>query len=210
MALATLLFLARHGQTGFNKEGRIQGQTDVPLDELGMRQAEDLAGFACGTGMHAVYASDLRRAHDTARVCAARCGLPVHLRRDLRERDFGLLEGQTRAEMGPALAELLKPSRENEAVPLPGEGESYRQLRERATHAIRSIAADHPSQRVLVVAHGAFLKCLLEWALGLVPGDAGRFFLANAGVSLLELREGLPLVHSLNNTVHLGGWQVPG
>lgn len=210
MAPATLLFLARHGQTGFNKEGRIQGQTDVPLDELGLRQAEALAGFACGAGVHAVYASDLRRAHHTARVCAERCGLSLHLRRDLRERDFGLLEGQTRAEMGPTLSGLLQVSRENEAVPLPGGGESYRQLRERATGALLAMAADHPSQRVLVVSHGAFLKCVLEWALGLVPGDAGRFVLANAGVSRLQLRDGLPLLLSLNDTCHLGDWQVPG
>jgi len=209
MAPATLLFLARHGQTSFNQEGRIQGQTDAPLDALGVSQAEALAGFVCGAGIQAVYASDLRRAQDTARLCAERCGLSLQLRRDLRERHFGLLEGQTRAELGPALTDLLRPTRENEGIPLPGGGESYRQLRERATGALLSLAADHPSQRVLVVAHGAFLKCVLEWALGLVPGDAGRFFLANAGVSRLELRHGLPLVHSLNDTYHLGGWQAP-
>ncbi|MEW6522034.1 MAG: histidine phosphatase family protein [Bacillota bacterium] len=199
----TLLFLARHGQTSFNQEGRIQGQTDVPLDEEGLRQAQALASFARRAGISVVYASDLQRALNTARACAESCGLLVHARRDLRERDFGDLEGKTPAELGQSLSEFMTYSREQEDLPLPGGGESYRQLRERAVQALTSMVSTHPAQRVLVVSHGALLKSALEWALGLPPGVRGRFLLANASVSRVEFSRGRPLVLALNDTCHL-------
>src|SRR5690242_8696605 len=92
--MATLL-LVRHGETDWNAEGRLQGQTDRPLNEYGRRQARELAERLAGDGVVAIYASDLSRAKETAEIVGGRLGLPVVVDPDLRERNWGTWEGLT-------------------------------------------------------------------------------------------------------------------
>jgi broad specificity phosphatase PhoE len=89
----TTLLLVRHGETDWNAEGRLQGHTDMPLNDLGRRQARALADELAGDGIEAVYSSDLARASETAEIVAERLGLPVGLDPDLREKDWGTWEG---------------------------------------------------------------------------------------------------------------------
>jgi broad specificity phosphatase PhoE len=138
----TTLLLARHGETDWNAEGRLQGHTDTPLNELGRRQARRLAEELSGDGIDAVYSSDLARARDTAEIVAERLGLPVGLDPDLRERDWGTWEGLTGAE--------------RERVELVGE--TTEAHRERTLRSLRSIASAHPKGRVLVVTHGGSMR----------------------------------------------------
>ena len=89
------LMLVRHGETEWNAQRRYQGQSDVLLSDLGMRQAELIAERLAGQKIDAVYASDLKRALETARVIAGKSGLALLTDPRLRELKFGILEGLT-------------------------------------------------------------------------------------------------------------------
>jgi broad specificity phosphatase PhoE len=150
----TTFLLARHGETDWNRELRIQGSSDIALNALGQQQARALAVELAGEVLHAVYASDLVRARETAETVAAEHGLEVRLDARLRERSFGSWEGLTRED----IAELPAGSRHD--------GESDEQVRARVLAAIEEIAHAHPGRRVLVVSHGGALNTLWHHALG--------------------------------------------
>ena len=97
-----LFYLVRHGQTDWNRAGKIQGTTDIPLNETGRQQAEQLAtvlkersGYPAKTRIDAVYASPLARAFQTAEILAKEEKLPLRRLTGLRERDFGCWEGKS-------------------------------------------------------------------------------------------------------------------
>jgi broad specificity phosphatase PhoE len=150
----TTLLLARHGETDWNRELRIQGSSDIELNELGRRQAQSLAQELTDVDLDAIYASDLSRARATAAAVAATHGLEVKLDPRLRERSFGNWEGLTREEV--------------HAMP-PGsrhDGETDEEVRERMLAAVQEIAAAHPGEEVLIVSHGGALNTLWHHALG--------------------------------------------
>ncbi|MGO8887330.1 MAG: histidine phosphatase family protein, partial [Streptosporangiaceae bacterium] len=93
------LVLWRHGQTAFNAERRFQGQTDVPLNAEGRKQARQAARHLAAMKPDAIFSSDLSRASATAAALARLTGLPVQLEKDLRERSGGLWEGLTDSEI---------------------------------------------------------------------------------------------------------------
>jgi 2,3-bisphosphoglycerate-dependent phosphoglycerate mutase len=162
----TTLLLVRHGETDWNAEGRLQGHTDRPLNDFGRRQALRLAEELDGEEIHALYASDLARARETAEILGGRLGLPVVLDPDLREKDWGSWEGLTSVERDRV-----------EFV-----GESTEAHRERVLGAVRRIAERHPGQRVLVVTHGGSLRRIQAAVLGLalpVLENCGRWLLAH-------------------------------
>ena len=150
----TTLLLARHGETDWNRELRIQGSSDIELNELGRQQAQFLAQELTDVDLDAIYSSDLARARQTAEAIAATHALEVRLDRRLRERSFGSWEGFTREDID----ELPPGSRHD--------GESDEQVRARVLAAIEDIAAAHPGEQVLVVSHGAALNALWHHALG--------------------------------------------
>ena len=104
----TRLYLIRHGETDFNREGRYQGRLDVELSTLGKEQAQALAHRLEKTPFTAIYASNLKRAQATAQIIAAHHELPVQVEPDLRERDFGSWEGFTFAEIEERFPEEAK------------------------------------------------------------------------------------------------------
>jgi broad specificity phosphatase PhoE len=146
----TTILLARHGETDWNRERRYQGHADPPLNEVGRVQAQTLAGELAGEELDAVYASDLRRAYETAEIVGARLGLPVQREAGLREIDVGSWEGLTREELDGRK----------------WDGESHEQHRERLIRSLREIGAQHPRGRVLVVSHGGSLRRIQEEVLG--------------------------------------------
>ena len=150
----TTLLLARHGETDWNREFRIQGSSDIELNELGRRQAQSLAQELTDVDLDAIYSSDLSRAQATAAAVAATHGLDVRLDPRLRERSFGSWEGLTRDDL--------------DAMP-PGsrhDGETDDEVRERVLAAVQEIAAAHPGEEVLIVSHGGALNTLWHHALG--------------------------------------------
>ena len=146
----TTILLARHGETEWNRDGRFQGHADPSLTELGRTQAGALAELLGDEAFDAVYASDLRRAYETAEIVGSRLGLPVEQEAGLREIDVGSWQGLTRIEIDGA----------------EWDGESYEQHRRRVLEALRQIADRHPEGRVLVVAHGGTVRRAQEAVLG--------------------------------------------
>jgi len=169
----TTLLLARHGETDWNRELRIQGSSDIELNQLGRAQARALAQELEHVELDAVYASDLVRARATAEAVAAFHGLEVRLDARLRERSFGSWEGLTRED----IAVLPEGSRHD--------GESDDEVRERMLEAVQAIADAHPGEQVLVVAHGGALNTLWHHAVG---ERVERW--ANCAVYKLAVREG--------------------
>jgi glucosyl-3-phosphoglycerate phosphatase len=145
------LVVWRHGQTSYNVEHRFQGQSDIPLDEAGRRQAAEAAPYLAAMRPSAIFSSDLSRASATAAALARLTGLPVQLDKDLRERSGGSWEGLTEAEI-------------RERFPLeratwsPPDGEPALAVADRASAALDRIAASTPAgSTTVVVSHGAAL-----------------------------------------------------
>jgi broad specificity phosphatase PhoE len=162
----TTIHLARHGETDWNRELRWQGHCDPPLNALGREQARALAELLAGTGIAAVYSSDLRRASETAEIVAAGLQLPVRLDPALRELDVGSWSGQTLDELAARYPRAIVRWQATGERGWEG-GESHEDMAGRVLAAIRSIAGDHAAEEVLVVSHGGPIRALRALAAGL-------------------------------------------
>jgi uncharacterized phosphatase len=174
----TTILLARHGETDWNAERRVQGHSDTPLNDRGREQARALADELAGESLDAVYSSDLLRAHETARIVAERRGLGVTSIRDLRERHFGTWEGLTDEEIFVRYPEVL------DGGPW-GDAETQDEMAERVVGALTRIAETHPGQRVLVVSHGGPLRRVLVHC-----GADGKGRIDNCHVIRVEVVDG--------------------
>ncbi|WP_209325156.1 histidine phosphatase family protein [Brevibacterium renqingii] len=161
----TVLFW-RHGQTDFNVEGRFQGQSDVPLNDVGRAQAEDAARGLVDLGPELIVSSDLSRAAETADSLARlTCVEPVRDKR-LREAAFGEWEGSTRAEVAATWSAELSEWAAGADIAPPG-GESRSESGRRVAAAITDIVESTAAETVAIVAHGAVLRGAAEIFLGL-------------------------------------------
>ncbi|HLS89575.1 MAG TPA: alpha-ribazole phosphatase [Sphingobacteriaceae bacterium] len=196
------VYLVRHGQTPWNKAGRYQGHTDIPLSPLGRRQALCLARRLARDPIDAVYSSDLTRAQATAAPLARRLDLPVRARSDLREMAYGDLEGLTAAQIEERFPGYFPAARQDPLGTTPPGGESYSTMYNRVLAAWEEIAGG-PHDRVLVVAHGGTLKALLCHLLAVDPRERWRFMLDNASITILHRRRSGFSLWRYNDTHHL-------
>lgn len=205
--MATFLYLVRHGETAWNREGRYQGHMDVPLAPEGLREAERLAQRLSSVAFDAIFSSDLSRCLATAEAIAAlqkdarRDGVAVDRR--LREMAYGRWEGLTLAEVrGRYPDELAAYQRDAVGTRLEG-GESFADVMARVRKFIDE-RIELRSGRLLVVTHGGTLKAVLFHLLGLDPRLRGRFVVENGSLTVLRLGEGIrPRLLRLNDVAHL-------
>ena len=182
----TRLCLVRHGETAWNAEHRVQGQLDVPLNEVGRAQALALARALAAERFAALYSSDLARARDTAAPAARALGLEVRLEPRLRERHYGIFERLTYAECEARFPEdYARFLARDPEFEFRG-GESLRAFARRALACVEEIAARHPGQSVLVVTHGGVLDKLYRRLTGLPLSAQRDFRLPNAGINRVE------------------------
>jgi probable phosphoglycerate mutase len=198
------VLLVRHGQTGWNAEGRIQGHTDIPLDATGRWQALQLARALHDEPVAAVYSSDLQRARQTAEpLCHAR-GLPMMLAPELRERAFGGFEGRTFAELEVTQPDEVRRWKQRDPDWGPPGGERLSEFFSRALQALERLVQPHGGQTVLLVTHGGVLDCLHRAALSLPLQAPRTWVLGNAVVNrLLVHADGVSLL-GWNDDRHLG------
>ncbi|NLY56643.1 MAG: histidine phosphatase family protein [Firmicutes bacterium] len=202
--MAVRLYLVRHGETEWNKAGRIQGQQNPPLNELGRRQAEMVAEYLAGLSANydQIYSSDLLRARQTAEAIAAKCNGRIVFRRELREQCFGVCEGflveEARAKFGIDLRAYLR----NPAGTTLPDGESLEAMGARAAQFLAEVRG-HEGQSVIVVSHGGLIKTLLTLILGMQLHYRNRLEIANAAVSVVSLAKTGDKVLALNLTHHL-------
>jgi broad specificity phosphatase PhoE len=163
------LIVWRHGNTDWNAGGRVQGQADVPLNQLGHRQAAEAAQLLARFRPAAIVASDLRRAADTAAALAALAGLPVRYDPRLRERYFGAWQGMRMADVARTRPE--EHARWRAGADVVGDGiETLDDLGKRVADALQDAADLGPAGGTVVVAtHGAAARQgvgqLLGWPL---------------------------------------------
>jgi probable phosphoglycerate mutase len=192
---ATRIIAVRHGETAWNVDTRIQGHLDIPLNDTGLWQARQLARALANEPVAAIYTSDLQRARATAQAVADATSAPLTPERDLRERSFGALEGRTFAEVEIDLPELALRWRKRDPHFAPEGGESLTLLRERIAHTVHRLAARHPGEQVVLVAHGGVLDMLYRLATGQEIQAPRTWQLANAAINrLLWTPQGLSLV----------------
>ena len=203
----TRILAIRHGETAWNVDTRIQGHLDIPLNDTGLQQARWMAqALAERDQLHAIYASDLARAHVTAQTLADAVGLTVTAHPGLRERAFGDFQGRTFAEIEVELPEHAHHWRKRtpDWTP-PGTGESLITLRDRVLATVDELAARHVGQQIVLVAHGGVMDVLYRTATRLDLQAPRTWQLPNTAVNrLLWTPDGLSLV-GWADTTHLDG-----
>ena len=205
--ISTRIVAIRHGETAWNASTRIQGHTDIPLNEHGQRQAQ-LLGQALSQAdpMDAIYSSDLRRALATAQALALHTGARLVTHVGLRERAFGDFEGRNFAQIEqemPEQAQLWR-TRVPDWIP-PGGGESLLAMQQRVMATVNALAQQHPGQQIAVVAHGGVLDILYRAATQQSLQAARSWTLGNAAINrLLWTPQSLTLV-GWGDDAHLHG-----
>lgn len=163
------IILWRHGRTAWNAESRFQGQTDIELDELGLRQAEAAAEALAGLAPVAVVSSDLMRAQRTAQFLTDRLGLPLVLDAGLRETFAGEWEGLTRRELDERFGEDW-PRWTADSYLRPGGGETRIEVADRMVATIDRVMASVTDDATVVFAtHGGAARAAIGRLLSLPP-----------------------------------------
>ena len=199
----TRILAIRHGETAWNKDTRIQGHLDVPLNDTGHWQAQRAAESLRHEPVAAVYASDLSRAQQTAQAIAQTRTLPVDTHTGLRERSFGVFEGKTWAELEAGWPDAALAWRQRVPTFAPDGGENLLQLYARVTGTLSELAERHVGEQIVVVAHGGVMDILYRAATRLDLQAPRTWHLGNAAINrLLWTPEGLSLV-GWGDTRHL-------
>jgi len=201
------LWLIRHGETEWNASGRIQGFSDVALSDTGIKQAEALAARIGHERFDAIYASDLKRAHLTAKTVFPTADIQLDKR--IREFNFGIFGGQTwktmtQEERQQMSVWFLGPY--NKRVP---QGESSNDLRARVSAFVEDLPK---SGRVIAFTHGGVVASAAHLVTGRPKetrwNEAGSwgFRFANTSITRLAFSELYRTILSLNDAAHLEGF----
>jgi uncharacterized phosphatase len=152
--VTTLMYLVRHGETDWNKQRRIQGSTDIPLNDTGRRQAAETAELLARRSFDAVVASPLSRAFETGSIIAARLGLPVPTTdAGIQERSYGEAEGLRDDEIRARFPDDEVPGRESRSA-----------LLDRVTETLGEIAIRFDGATIVVATHGAVIRSVVNAA----------------------------------------------
>ncbi|MEV5960151.1 histidine phosphatase family protein [Kribbella sp. NPDC051952] len=183
--MRTTIVLARHGRTEWHHGNRYTGSTDLPIDEVGVRQAEHLREWAADFGPDALWCSPMLRARQSVAPTARALDLEPTVDGRLREVDFGSAEGKMLGELPPAVAKAfqLDPVRDH----FPG-GEDPAEAADRAHEVFAEIGRRHEGQKVLVVAHNTLIRLLVCRVLGLRLNDYRRLLPALGPAALVRFR----------------------
>ena len=199
----TRLIAVRHGETAWNVDTRIQGQLDIGLNATGIWQARRAGAALADEPIGVVYASDLSRAWQTAQAIAEPHGLAVRPEPRLRERAFGTFEGMSFAEIEATLPVQAKLWRERDPEFEPEGGESLLTFRDRVTGVAAELAARHPGELVVLVAHGGVMDVLYRAATRQELQAPRTWQLGNAAINrMLWTPGGFSLV-GWSDTAHL-------
>lgn len=188
-----LIYLMRHGETDWNKERRLQGQSDIPLNEYGIELAVKTAEALVDVAFDAAFCSPLERAEKTAGIILGERKTPLYKDIRLKEINFGTSEGIC---FDAAKKNPEDPLHDFFCRPecyLPPEGaESFAQVAERGESFLQEkiLPLEGSCENILIVAHGAFNRSLLNSIMGTPLKDFWRISLPNCAVSILSLEDG--------------------
>ena len=201
VAPMTRFWLVRHGALVEEARNRCYGSLDFALSETGREQMARAAAYLAREPISAIYTSSLCRAIESARIVAARASTPIHGVPDLREMNFGDLEGLTYDEIATRHPDIYRRWMNTPTEVLFPGGESFREMRARVLGAFAAIQAESEGQTVAIVTHGGVIRILIAWALGMPDNCLFRLAQDHGAVSLLTITDGFPSVQLLNYQV---------
>jgi ribonuclease H / adenosylcobalamin/alpha-ribazole phosphatase len=203
----TTTILLRHGQTEFSTERRFAGRGDIPLTDIGRRQAAAAADRLSARGIDAIVTSPLQRARRTAEAVAATTGAPLAVDDGLVETDFGKWEGLTFGEAAQRWPDEMSSWLASADVAPPG-GESFADAARRVLASLDRLLVAHPRKTLLLASHVTPIKTLACRALLAPPAALFRIHLDVASLTEIDwFADGPALLRSLNDTGHL---RLPG
>jgi broad specificity phosphatase PhoE len=206
------MLLARHGATSANlsRPYILQGQgVDLPLDPLGVEQAEALANCLAKEQIQAVYSSPLQRARDTAERAGRHHRLTPVIVPEITEANAGLWEGKSWDEICRDWPEQRQKHDEDPAANGYPQGETFVDVRDRVVPVLESLAARHRGETILVVAHNVVNRAALAHWLGLPIRYSRKLPQHNAAFNVLVFEEPKTRVHTINVNKHLVGLLPP-
>lgn len=191
-------YLIRHGETDWNSHKRVQGNIDIPLNELGKAQANKLINWFHNKQVHAIYSSDLSRAYDTARALDSIYKLGITSYPELRERSYGLIEGKHIEQFN-----LTHSDESNDWLEIDQyEIEPLINVKNRVHSKIQDILKHHQGESIAIVSHGGAIKAYLSLITQGQIGS-GKIKIDNTAVTEIEYKNGTYRIVTLNNTSHL-------
>jgi len=202
--VTTTILLVRHGQTNANAGGFYMGWSDEDLNELGYTQARRLSARLASLPIASIYTSPLRRAYTTAAILAEPHKLELKVLDDLIEIRLGDWQGLHMDEIKRRWPELWQQSRTDPSELTLPNGESYRQVTERAVRAFEMVVGANQGKQAAIVTHEVIVKVLIAHVLGVSNSVYRRLMVDNASLSLIRINNNPQLV-KLNDTSHLEG-----
>ena len=197
------LLIARHGETDWNSQGRIQGHSDIKLSEQGVQQARLLGERLLSFAVDAAYCSDLLRASETAEISLEGRDAPLHRTPLLREYHKGAFEGLTNQQIQERYPTQYPTYLTKDLDFAPEGGESTREVSVRASGIITEIKNRHIDDTVLVVGHGGSLRAAMVSLLALPLEANWRFFFANCALTVVETYPDNAVLRLFNDSSHL-------
>ena len=200
----TEIIIIRHGETEWNKTGRFQGHSDVPLSAEGRTQAAALGKNLAVDHVDMIYASDLTRAMETAAPLAQRFGLEVISDPQLRELNFGAWEGRNFNDVNAENPNAMKNFyTDPEQADIP-ESEPFPEFQRRIAGRVREIVAQKRGKRIVIVSHGASIRILLADLLSMPIRSIWHLSQLNTAVNKIRFEDdGFAVVTLMNDTSHL-------
>ena len=183
----TNLCIVRHGETAWNAEGRVQGQLDVPLNEVGHAQAQAVALALRGERFSTIYSSDLQRVTQTAEPAARALGLPVRIDPRLRERHYGMFQTLKYADVKVLHPEDYARFKAKDLDYDFRTGESLRTFHARSVECLADLAARHSGESILVFTHGGVLEMARRFATQASLTTVREFEIPNCGINRMSI-----------------------
>jgi alpha-ribazole phosphatase len=198
------LLITRHGETDWNLARRYQGHSNVPLNQTGLRQAEQLAKRLCGEKIDAVYSSDLSRALETARQIAAgrEPVLPIQTDTRWREISLGKWEGLKYEDIHAQWNDAVIRWYADPGKSPPPDGETIFQFSERLQSGLNELKSRHKDETVLLVSHGGAIQVLLCLILGVELSRYWQFHVQQASLSMIRLYDDSAILDLFNDVSH--------
>ncbi len=173
------LYVARHGETQWNIENRVQGRTDIPMNEAGFRQAEMLADEVAGYDIDLMLVSPLKRAQQTAQVVEKRCNIPYVTEERLTEYNFGTYEGKCRTDPD------FQAIRRQLAYRFPG-GESSFDAAARIYPFLDELPKKYPGKNLLLICHGALARTIRTYFVDMTNEEYSSYMTENCKCVIYE------------------------
>lgn len=187
----TLICFVRHGETSWNVLKKIQGRTDIPLNEVGIKQAIDCKEYLSKLNWNVIVSSPLKRAIQTAEIINESLNLPLIIMEQFIERNYGTVEGLTLEERKSLKSDFHCPKQE-----------SREELIQRVLAGMNALHNQYKNQRIIVVAHGGVINSLLSYFSNGEIGS-GKTFLTNGGLTYFRFQEGRWVIQQYNQNSHI-------